>query len=70
MSAAKKIRMILAQRDMTFTDLAKKLNRSLSTISDKMKRDDFRESDLKEITDILNYDYEIVFTDRETGKKI
>ena len=70
MTVATKIRMILAQRGMNFAELSKKLNRSPSTISDKMKRDDFRESDLKEIAEILNYDYEIVFTDRETGKKI
>lgn len=70
MSVATKIRMILAQRGMTLTELANKLNRTAPSLSDKMKRDDFRESDLKKITDILNYDYEIVFTDRETGKKI
>lgn len=35
-----------------------------------MVRDNFTERDLKEIADVLNYDYEAVFTDRETGKRI
>ena len=62
--------MLLVEREMTLTDLAKLLNRSLSTMSGKMARDNFSEKDLKQIADTLNYDYEAVFTDRGTGKKI
>lgn len=62
--------MLLVEREMTLTDLSKQLNRSLSTMSGKMARDNFSEKDLKEIADTLNFDYEAVFTDRETGKKI
>lgn len=35
-----------------------------------MARDNFSEKDLKQIADLLNYDYEAVFPDRETGKQI
>ncbi|MDO5783562.1 MAG: helix-turn-helix transcriptional regulator [Eubacteriales bacterium] len=70
MSAAKKIKMLLVEREMTLTELAKRLNKTVSTMSGKMTRDNFSEKDLKEIADILNYDYEAVFTDRETGKRI
>ena len=70
MSAAKKIKMLLVERDMTLTELSKQLDRSLSTMSDKMKRDNFSEKDLKKIADVLNFDYDVIFTDRETGKKI
>lgn len=70
MSAAKKIKILLIEREMTLTDLSKLLNKSLSTISGKMARDNFSEKDLKQIADLLNYDYEAVFTDKETGKKI
>ena len=70
LSAAKKIKILLIERDMTLTDLSKLLNKNLSTISGKMKRDNFCESDLKEIAEVLNYDYDIIFTDKETGKKI
>lgn len=70
MSAAKKIKMLLVEREMTLTDLSKLLNRSLSTMSGKMARDNFSEKDLKQIADALHYDYEAVFTDRESGKQI
>lgn len=70
MAAAKKIKMLLVEREMTLTDLAKLLNKSLSTMSGKMTRDNFTEKDLKQIADILNYDYEAVFTDKDTGKQI
>lgn len=70
MSAAKKIRIMLIERDMTLKELSERLNKHPSTVSDKMRRDNFSENDLNEIADILGFDYEAVFTDRETGKKI
>ena len=70
MSAAKKIKMLLVERDMTLTDLSKLLNKSLSTMSDKMKRDNFSEKDLNKIAEALNFKYDIVFTDKDTGKTI
>ncbi len=70
MSAAKKIRILLIERDITLTELSKRLKKSLSTMSDKMRRDNFSEKDLKQIAEVLNYDYEIVFTDKETGKTV
>jgi hypothetical protein len=39
-------------------------------MGDKMKCDNFSEKDLKKIAEDLNYDYEIVFTDRDTGKQL
>lgn len=70
LSAAKKIKMLLVEREMTLTDLSKLLNKSLSTMSGKMKRDNFSEKDLKKIAEILNYDYDIIFIDKDTGKTI
>ncbi len=70
LAAAKKIKMLLVEREMTLTDLSKLLDRSLSTLSGKMTRDNFSERDLKQIADVLNFEYEAVFTDKETGKKI
>lgn len=70
MSVAKKIKILLAERDMTLTDLSKLLGKSVSTISDKMKRDNFSEKDLKTIAEVLNCDYDIVFINKDTGKTI
>ena len=70
MSAAKKIKILLIEREITLTELARRLNKSVPTMSDKMKRDNFSEKDLKKIAEVLNYDYDIVFTDKDTGKSI
>lgn len=70
MSAAKKIKILLVEREMTLTDLSKLLNKSLSTMSSKMKRDNFSEKDLQKIAEVLNFDCEIVFKDKETGKTV
>lgn len=68
MSAAKKIKMLLVERELTLKELANRLGKSPSTMSDKMTRDNFAEKDLKEIAEVLNFQYDIVFTDKETGK--
>ena len=47
LSAAKKIKILLVEREMTLTDLSKQLNKNISTMSDKMKRNNFSEKDLK-----------------------
>lgn len=70
MSAARKIKVLLAEREMTLTDLSQLLDKSLSTMSGKMKRDNFSEKDLKQIAEVLNYDYDIIFIDKSTNKKI
>lgn len=68
MAAAKKIKMLLVEREMTLTDLAKLLGKSLSNMSTKMKRDNFSEKDLMEIANVLDFDYEVVFSDRRSDK--
>lgn len=70
LSAAKKIKMLLVAREMTLKDLSQLLHRSPSTLSTKMTRDNFSEKDLIQIAELLNFDCEIIFTDKETGKTI
>ena len=70
MAAAKKIKMLLVEREMTLTDLAKLLGKSLSNMSTKMKRDNFSEKDLMEIANVLDFDYEVVFYDRRSDKTL
>ena len=70
MSAAKKIKMLLIERELTLAELSQRLNKSASTMSAKMKRDNFAEKDLQQIAEALGFDYEAVFTDTKTGKKI
>ena len=70
MSTAKKIKLLLVERDMTMTALAEKLNTGKSNLSQKMQRDNFSEKELKEIAEVLNCDYDIVFTMKDTGKQV
>ena len=70
MSTAKKIKVMLVEREMTMGRLATLLDIKPPTLNIKIKRDNFSESDLKKIADVLGYEYEAVFTDKNTGKKI
>lgn len=70
MSVTKKIKLLLVEREITMTDLAKLLNTGKSNLSNKMKRDNFSEKEIREIAEALNCDYDITFTMRDTGKKI
>ena len=61
MGMTKKIKMLMIERDITQAELAKKLNTPQSNLSKKMKLDDWRESDLKEIAAALDANYESNF---------
>lgn len=69
MSMAKKIKILLAHKDMTITKLAEKLNVSQPNLSNKMKRDNFSEKELEEIAKVLGVQYEGFFI-LEDGEKI
>ena len=64
----KKIKSILIYKDMTITDLSEKLGKSVQNLSNLLKKDNFRESELKEIADNLDCDLKIEFVDKTTGK--
>lgn len=70
LTAGEKIRVILKRRNMTIKDLARILETAQSNISDKLKRDNFTENDLKQIAAALNCDYEAVFTLKDTNERI
>ena len=63
------IKMILGYKNMSISDLADKLQTSRPNLSQKLKRDNFSESELKEIADALGCELHISFVDKETGKE-
>ena len=68
---AEKLRIAMVKKnDMKFTQLAKLINTSSTNLNNKFKRNDFCESDFREIADALGYDVEIILTSRETGEKL
>lgn len=67
---AKKVRMLLVERGINQTQLAKMLGMTPSNMSMKLAKDNMTEEDLKKIADVLNCDFEGAFILRENGKRI
>lgn len=56
---------------MTVQELSKKMGyNSPSALYNRFKRDNFSESDLKEICDILNCSYDVVFRLNDINKEV
>ena len=70
MSMSARIKYLLNIRGIKISDFAAQLGTSQSNFSNKLKRDDFRESELKKIAELLDCDLSISFTLRDTGEKI
>ena len=70
MGMSEKIKIVLVKRKKSVTDLAKALNTSSQNLSNKLRNDNFREKELREIADILNCDLDINFTLRDTGEQV
>ena len=56
MSMSNKIRTILTQRNMTIKDLSDSLGYKGSNLYNKLKKDDFTESECRKIAEVLNCD--------------
>lgn len=70
MGLAKKVRILLAERECTQTELAKRLETSSANLSDKLIRDNLTEKDLIKIAEALDCDFEATFILRDSGKRI
>ena len=70
LSISEKIKIILGRRNMTLSELAKKLGTSRQNLTNKMTRNNFSERDVRQIADVLNCDYDSLFTFRDTGETL
>jgi len=71
MSMVEAIRIALVKRgNISEAELARRVGVSPQNFNNKMKRDNFTETDLREIADALGLRLEISFVDPETGEKI
>jgi len=66
---AKKIKMLMVEKDLTLSELAEKMGTSQPNISNKLKRDNFNEKELNLIAEVLGVKYEANFV-LEDGRKI
>lgn len=69
LTTSEKIKIILGRKDMSMSDLAEKLGQTRQNLHNKMKRDNFSESELKEIAEALEVKFESHFV-LGNGEKI
>ena len=71
MGMVEKIRIACVKRgNITEAELARRVGTSPQNFNHKMKRDNFTETDLREIAAALGLELEISFIDPATGKRI
>lgn len=66
---AKKIKMLMVEKDITISELAEKMGTSQPNLSNKLKRDNFSENELNQIAEVLEVKYEPNFI-LEDGRKL
>ena len=69
MTTAEKIRLIVGRRGVTMGEVAKGTEQTRQNFSNKLKRDDFKESELSQIAEFLNCKLKIIFVDKESGEE-
>ena len=70
LSMGEKIKVILARRGMTITDLAKAVGTSRQNLTNKFSRDNFSEKELLEIAAAINCTYKAEFILNDTGESV
>ncbi|MCI9355053.1 MAG: helix-turn-helix transcriptional regulator [Firmicutes bacterium] len=70
MGMSLKIRTILLERNMSIKELSDKLGYNGTNFYTKLRKDNLTEKELHRIADILDCDYDGIFTFRDTGKQI
>ena len=71
MSMTEKIRILLVKRgNISEAELARRMDLSPQNLNNKMKRDNFTESDLVQIAKALNCTYAAHLVMNDTGEKI
>lgn len=70
MSMAEKIRIMRVKKgNLSERELAARIGDTPQNLNNKMKRDDFRLSEMEKIAAALGYKMEIKFVDTETGEE-
>lgn len=65
-----KIKLILGRRGMTISDLATSLGTSRQNLTNKFSRNNFSESELRDIAKALNCSFASTFVMNDTGESI
>ena len=66
----KTIKAICAYKGIPLSDVADKMGKTAANFSQQLKRDDFRESDLMKMAEILECECRITWYDLESGREV
>ena len=64
------IKIVMLKRKINIKGLAEKLGTTGNNMTNKFKRDNFSENELREIANALNCKLDIAFIDNETNQRI
>ncbi len=70
MDIAKNIKICLLQKNIQMKDLAERTNQTQQNLTNKMRSNNFRISELEEIAAALNAKLEVKFIDNETNQAL
>ena len=69
LTISEKIKLVIKRKGLKMGDIAAKLGCSRQNLHRRFDRNSWTDATLKEISDAIGMDYEIVFTDKESGEK-
>ncbi len=70
MTTTEKIKLLKDRCGLTLGDLAARANTTRQNLNNKFGRNNFCEKEIRELGDVMGYDVEITFINRETGERI
>ena len=70
LTTTEKIKLIKDRCNLTLGDLADKANTTRQNLNNKFNRNNFCEKEIRELGNVMGYDVEITFVNRETGERI
>lgn len=65
MTAGEKIKTIMNRQKLSMGELAEQTNQSRQNLSNKMKRNDFSESEIQKMATVLGCTAEVIFRDAD-----
>ena len=70
LNTAEKIRLMVSRSGQTMYSIAESTGQTRQNFSNKLKRGDFKESELRAIAEAAGCELKITFVDKNTGEEI
>lgn len=70
MTTTEKIKLIRDRVGLNLGELAERAETTRQNLNNKFGRNNFCENEIRKLADVMGYDVEITFINRETGERI